>query len=144
VDSTANFDLKVISATINQAKVWDPSLSGDSEKPDPYFGIDWASCSKWSIDSPCSSTESNTHYPYWDFKLGTFTASEIKTSWCAFVGDADGLTSCTPPFNSIGLCAVSVFDADLVKGSKTLTSCPHPDDGNNYVTYLKFTFTHVP
>ena len=124
--------------------MWDPWLWGDSKKPDPYFGIDWATCSKWSIDSPCSSTESNTFAPEWWHDLGNFTAGEIKGGWCAFIGDADGVASCSPPFESIALCPVKVYDTDLVNGGKTLSSCPHPDDGSNYVTNLEFKFVYAP
>jgi len=135
--------MEVIKATINQAKVWDSWLFGDSKKPDPYFGVDWDTCSTWSIDSPCSSTESNNYYPEWNHYLGTFTASEIQGGWCAFIGDADGVAACTPPFETIGLCVVKIYDNHLTSGSAIFSSCPNPD-GNNYVTYLEFKFTHAP
>ena len=144
VDPSSKWEMVVVGASINQALVWDPWLFGDSKKPDPYFGVDWDTCSRYSIDSPCSSTEDNTYDPSWYHQLGTFPASDITGGWCAFVGDADGVASCTPPFETIALCPVKVYDSDLQAGSKVLTSCPHPDDGVSYITYLEFKFTYAP
>lgn len=144
VDGTSKWQMQVIKASINQAKVWDSWLVGDSKKPDPYFGVDWDTCSRYSIDSPCSSTEDNTYEPVWYHDLGTFTASKIMGGWCAFVGDADGVASCSPPFNTIALCSVKVYESDLQAGSKVLSSCMHPDDGVSYITNLEFTFSYVP
>lgn len=144
IDPSSNWVLKVIRASINQNKVWDSWLIGDSKMPDPYFGIDWDTCSKWSIDSPCTGAESNTFDPEWWYEIGTFTAQEIKGGWCAFVGDADGPGACLPPFESIGLCPIKVYDSELEQGGKTVYSCPHPDDGTNHITYLEFKFIHSP
>jgi len=143
VDPASKWEVEVIRATINQAKVWDSWLVGDSKLPDPYFGIDWDTCSSWSIDSPCSDTESNTYDPEWYASMGIFTASKIKGGWCAFVGEADGVASCSPPFETIGLCSVKIYDNNLKSGSAKFGSCPNPD-GNNYVTNLELKFTYTP
>jgi hypothetical protein len=136
ISSTSKWELKVVGATINKLKSWD-SFGG---APDPYFGIDWDTCSKWSVESPHAPTQSDTYNPSWNFSMGTFSASKIKGGWCAFVGDSDlGGT-----FNTIALCKIYVYTSDLEAGSKTLSSCVNPDDGKNYVTWLKFTFTYKP
>ena len=41
-------------------------------------------------------------------------------------------------------CQVVIADADLKQGSKTITNCPCPDDGVNYIIDLKLGFSYVP
>jgi hypothetical protein len=149
VDPDSDWQVIAVSATISQAKVWDPWLIGNSELPDPYFGIDIGGCSSLSL-SGCGPSVDNTFSPVWNgavksmFMTVNFKASELKAQWCAFVGDADGTGACTPPFETMALCSVSVTDQELVQGSKTISSCVNPGDGVTYVTNLQLQLKYAP
>jgi hypothetical protein len=150
VDPDSKWQVIAVSATVSQSKVWDPWLPAAYEPPDPYFGIDTNSCSISGLDG-CGPSVNNTFTPSWNGAVKSvglitldFKASELKKGWCAFVGDADGTGACIVPFETIGLCTVSVSDQELVQGSKTIGSCPNPNDGVNYVSSLKLQFKHVP
>jgi hypothetical protein len=128
-----------VSATISTVKQWD----GGGSPPDTYFGVDWGGCTSWNLNK-CGSWDKDTSSPVWNAEMGTVPASTLKGSWCAFVMDGDSLFACTPPYETIARCTVAITDADLAKGSKTINSCPCPDDNVNYVTNLKLQLSHVP
>lgn len=144
VDPNSKWSLMAISANIIQGlTTWDPLVPWGQE-PDPYAG--WSpTCSKWSV-SPCSNSLSDTFTPVWNQALGTFKASELKSSACIVVGDSDDNTHCCTAcvFNTVGMCAAQITDADLTAGSKTFTQCPNPDDSVNYLSSLKLQFNYVP
>jgi len=138
---TAKWELVATSAVINTLKTWDGWPSNPA--PDGYLGVKFSSsCSQYSLDK-CSSSHDNTYNPVWNESMGTYDASKLTAPWCAFVGDSDSVTTCLPPFETIGMCQLSVTEMDLIKGSKVVYSCPNPD-GKNYVTYLQVNFTYKP
>jgi len=139
-----------VSASISQDVVWDPWLSSANEAPDPYFGLQLeASCSSSSL-SRCAAGLDNTFNPVWNAPVtatllpDVIIAGALLKPWCAFVLDADGFTACSPPYQTIGQCVVTLTEQDLLQGSTTISSCPNPDDGTNHVTSLELTFKHVP
>jgi hypothetical protein len=139
VNPSSNWKVKVVGATISQAKQWD----GTGDLPDAYFGIDWGGCSVWTLDA-CSSWQKDTYTPTWNQEMATTSASTLMSPWCAFVIDGDSLTACMLPFQTIGQCNVTVTEADLKAGSKTLSACTCPDDNINYVSNLTLQFTYAP
>jgi hypothetical protein len=138
---SSKWELIATSAVINQLKKWDSWPKNPA--PDGYFGVKWsATCSQYSLDK-CSKSHDNTYNPVWNYSMGTVDASKLLAPWCAFVGESDSVTTCIPPFQTIGMCQMSISELDLVKGSKVVYSCPNPD-GTNYVTYLQVNFNYKP
>jgi hypothetical protein len=150
VDPSSKWQVTAVSAVIGQSKVWDPWLIGNYQLPDAYFGMDINGCSQSHLEA-CGPAVDNSFTPNWNAVLKTnsgttaiLKASDLKASWCAFVGDSDGVSACTLPFETIGMCIVTVTDQELTQGSKTINACPNPNDSVNYVTALKLQFKNVP
>jgi len=139
VPSTSNWKVTAVSATFNTSKQWD----GSGDLPDPYFGVDWGGCTSWNLNK-CGPWQKDTTSPVWNADMGTVPASTLKGSWCAIIMDGDSLFACFVPYQTMASCQVTVTDADLLAGSKTITNCPCPDDNVNYLTSLKLQFTYVP
>ncbi|MCK5795806.1 MAG: hypothetical protein KAI47_01380, partial [Deltaproteobacteria bacterium] len=144
LDMAAKFKLEASRAEIKNDpnKTWD--IIG-SAPPDPYLGfvLSPTPCSSTTVDK-CTGKDDNTYNPVWNFNIGTYTAAELVGDHCVSIFDADGLSACSLPFETIGRCTVSFADYNLDWGYSWTFSCPNPNDSKNYVTGIRFGFTFVP
>ena len=142
----SKFQITAVSATINQTKTWDWLAVGSYRNPDPFLGIKSGStgCSGYFIN--CSKTVANSYTPTWNHNLGTFSGTYAKYP-CITIRDEDSTTSgisCPTGYDIIGQCSLTITNADIAAGKKTVTSCPNPSDGKNYVTSFTIGIKHLP
>ncbi len=142
----SKFSVTAISASINQTKTWDWLAVGSYRNPDPFLGFKSGSVGCGGYFLNCSKTINNTYTPYWNHNLGSFSGTYLNNG-CLTVRDEDSTTSgitCPTGYDIIGQCAVTITNADIAAGKKTLTSCPNPSDGKSYVTSVTIGIKHLP
>ena len=142
----SNFELTAVSATIAQTKTWDPIALFSYRNPDPFIGLKLGSsgCSGYYVT--CSKTIKDTYTPSWNQSLGKFSGTYIKYP-CLTIRDEDSTTSgvsCPTGYDIIGECLLTITNADIAAGTKTITSCANPKDGKNYITKLTIGIKHLP
>jgi len=127
LNPASGWNLELVSATISQAKVWDPELGAADQPPDPFVGLQM-DCSV-PVVTDCSAPLTNTFAPVWSLTTGPHKAHELRGPFCIVVVDQDtGLGCYVGPNELIAKCQVSITDADLLAGSLVIGSCADVTD----------------
>jgi len=146
LSALSKFQITAVSATINKTKTWDWLAVGSYRNPDPFIGFKMGSsgCSGYYIN--CSKTMANTYTPTWNHNLGSFSGTYLKYP-CLTIRDEDSTTSgisCPTGYDIMGQCSLTITNADIAAGQKTITNCSNPSDGKTYVTSVTIGIKHLP
>ncbi len=113
----------VIAAKDADGKDWDTTLFTDP-LPDPYLQIRLTTV---IFPFHLTKTINNTLTPNWNEALASYAQSELLNKGLEVtVFDSDGVLG--TPFETIGKCTVTLTQADLTAGKKTIAKCELASD----------------
>ena len=132
VSALAKWDLVIKSASLSTSKSWDDYTS-TSRLPDVRIRFPNLTLSGAAVETV---TKWNDYAPEWNSSFGPFYTYQLDKAHIVEIIDYDSATSS----DVVGRCTLTITKSTLSLGSQTLYSCKNPDDGKDYLLWLKLGF----